>query len=148
VTEISSEFKQFGEEADRKAILALVGRWRSATKAKDTERILELVADDVVFLPSSMAPIKGKEEVGKMYQAFFPRYREIKHEATIEEIQIAGDWAFLWGTDELRLTPASGEPNIHLKGKGLSILRRQSDGWRFWRGINNMIPQSTGGVAS
>jgi hypothetical protein len=62
-----------------------------------------------VFLPSSMPPVKGKEEVEKMYRAFFPLYREIKHEAVIEEIRIAGDWAFLWGTDELRLTPESEE---------------------------------------
>jgi uncharacterized protein (TIGR02246 family) len=106
-----------------------------ATSAKDTEGILELVAEDVVFLPSSMPPIKDKEEVGKMYRAFFPRYREIKHEAIIEEIRVAGDWAFLWGTDDLRLTPVSGEPNIHLKGKGLSILKRKSDGsWLFCKG--------------
>jgi hypothetical protein len=72
-----------------------------------------------------------------MYRAFFPRYREIKHEAVIEEIGIAGDWAFLWGTDELRLTPESGEP-----GKSLSILKRKSDGsWLFWMGINNMTSQ-------
>ena len=143
MTEISSELKQSGEEADRKAILALVDRWRSATRAKNIQAILELVADDVVFLPSSVPPIKGREEVGKMYQTFFPRYREIEHEAIIEEVRIAGDWALLWGVDELRLTPESGAPEIHLKGKGLSILKRQSDGWRFWRGINNMTPQPT-----
>jgi hypothetical protein len=59
-----------------------------------------------------------------MYKAFFPRYRDIRQEATIAEIQIAGDWAFLWGIDELHLTPESGEPEIHLKGKGLSIFQR------------------------
>lgn len=136
--ETSPEFTQ----ADKASILTLLERWRLATRAKDTAAILELVADDVVFLPSSMPPVKGKEEVGRMYRAFFPCYREIKHEAVIEEIRIAGDWAFLWGTDELRLTPESEEPSIHLKGKGLSILKRKSDGsWLFWRGINNMTPQ-------
>jgi len=140
--ETPPEFTQTREQADKESILVLADRWRLATRAKDIEAILELVADDVVFLPSSMPPIKGKEELGKMYRTFFQLYREIKHEAIIEEIQIAGDWAFLWGTDELRLTPQSEEPAIHLKGKGISILRRQSDGsWLFWRGINNMTPQ-------
>jgi uncharacterized protein (TIGR02246 family) len=135
----SAESKQTGDEADRNAILALVERWHRATRAKDMHAILELVAEDVVFLPSSLPPIKGKEEVEKMYRAFFPIYREIKQEAAIEELQVVGDWAFLWGTDELRLMPESGEAEIHMKGKGLSILKRQSDGsWRFWRGINNM----------
>src|SRR5690242_6289283 len=141
----SAESKQAGAETDRNAILALLDRWHLATRAKDIHAILELVADDVVFLPSSVPPIKGKEEVERMYRAFFPRYREIKHEAVIEEVQVAGDWAFLWGTDELRLTPVrrqlvipeSGEAEVHMKGQGLSILQRQPDGsWRFWRGIN------------
>jgi uncharacterized protein (TIGR02246 family) len=135
----SAKSKQSGDEADRNAILALVDRWRLATKAKDIHAILELVADDVVFLPSSLPPIKGKDEVEKMYHAFFLQYREIKQEAVIEEVRVAGDWAFLWGTDELRLIPESGEAEIHMRGKGLSILQRQFDGsWRFWRGINNM----------
>ena len=38
--------------------------------------------------------------------------------AIVEEVRVAGDWAFLWGTDELHLTPESGEPEIHMKGKG------------------------------
>jgi uncharacterized protein (TIGR02246 family) len=138
----SAKPKQTGNEADRNAILALVERWHRATRAKDVHAILELVADDVVFLPSSLPPIKGKEEVEKMYRTFFPVYCDIKQEDAIEELRVSGDWAFMWGTDELRLMPESGETEIHLKGKGLSILKRQSDGsWRFWRGINNMTPQ-------
>jgi uncharacterized protein (TIGR02246 family) len=140
----SAESKQTGDETERNAILILLDKWRVATRAKDIHAILELVADDVVFLPSSMPPIVGKEAVEEMYRAFFPRYREVKHEAVIEEVRVAGDWAFLWGADELRLTPESGETEIHMKGKGLSILKRQTDGsWRFWRGINNMTQRPT-----
>jgi ketosteroid isomerase-like protein len=105
----------------------------------DSGSRLDPATDDVVFLPSSVPPINGKEDVDEMYRAFFRRYREIKHETVIEEVRGAGDWAFLWGTDELHLTPESGETEIHMQGKGLSILKRHSDGsWRFWRGINNM----------
>jgi len=130
------------EQSDRNAILTVVERWHAATREKNIAAILELVDEDVVFLPSALPPVRGKQEVEQMYRNFFPRYREIRQEAGIEEVRIAGDWAFLWGTDELRLTPQSGEPEIHMKGKGLSILKRQSDGsWKFWRGINNMTPR-------
>jgi ketosteroid isomerase-like protein len=88
----SAERTESAEETDRSAILGLLDRWR---QAKDINAILELVSDDVVFLPSSVPPIKGKEEVEKLYRAFFPQYREIKDEAIIEEVQIAGEWAFL-----------------------------------------------------
>ena len=135
----SAESTQTGDEAERKAILMLLGKWREARRAKDIDAILELVTDDVVFLPSSLPPTEGKGAVEEMYRTFFPRYREIRHEAIIEEVWVEGDWAFLWGTDELCLMPESGETETNLKGKGLSILKRQSDGsWRFWRGINNM----------
>jgi len=140
-----TELKQTGSEADRRAILTLLDKWRLATKAKDIQAILELVADDIVFLPAAVPPIRGRGEVENMYRAFFPRYREIEQESAIEEVQVAGDWAFLWGTDELRLTPEPGGAEIHLKGKAVSILKRESDGsWRFWRGINNMTQQPAG----
>src|SRR5215469_1135780 len=63
----SPEFEQTVDEKDRNAILMLLDKWRLATKAKDIQAILDLVADDVVFLPSSVPPIKGKEEVERMY---------------------------------------------------------------------------------
>ena len=132
------------EDAEREVILQLLEKWRLATAAKDIETILDLVAEDVVFLPSSLPPIRGKEAVEAMYRAFFPRYREISQEAAIEELHTAGDLAFLWGTDELRLVPEDGSAQTHMKGKGLSILKREADGsWKFWRGINNMTPQAS-----
>ena len=135
----SAESGQTGDEADRNAILELLDRWRRAESARDIHALLTLLDDDIVFLPSSVPPIQGVEAVGEMYRAYFPLYREITHEATIEELRISGPWAFLWGSDELRMTPASGGDQIHRKGMGLSILKRQPDGsWRFWRGINNI----------
>jgi uncharacterized protein (TIGR02246 family) len=83
-------------EADKHAILALLEHWRQATRAKDISAILELVADDVVFLPSTLPPIRGKNEVEKMYREFFPRYREVKQQTNIEEVRVGGDWAFVW----------------------------------------------------
>ena len=105
---------------EKTAILSLLDRWRVATKAKNVVGLLELVTDDVVFLPSSIPPINGKQKVQELYRTFFLQHREINHNAVVEEIQVAGAWAFLWGTDELHLLPDSGEPPVHLKGKGTS----------------------------
>ncbi|HLK66012.1 MAG TPA: SgcJ/EcaC family oxidoreductase [Bryobacteraceae bacterium] len=130
-------------DGDENVILALLERWRSAIEAKDVAAVLELCADDVVFLPSSGAPVKGKAAVETMYGFLFAQYGKIHQDTAIEEVQVAGDWAFLWGTHELRLTPDSGSP-LHLRGQGLSVLKRQPDStWKLWRGINNMTRQST-----
>jgi hypothetical protein len=41
----------------------------------------------------------------------------------------------------LNLTPLAGGREVQLKGHGMSILRRQTDGsWNFARGINNLVP--------
>jgi len=126
---------------DRDAILVLLDRWREATSTKDIPKILALVTEDIVFLPSSIPPVRGKAAVEELYRNAFAQYSRIEQQAAVEEVEIAGQWAFLWGTDELRLLPESG-PEVHMKGKGLSILKRQPDGgWKFWRGINNMTVQ-------
>ena len=58
-----------------------------------------------------------------------------------EELQVVGDWAFAWGTEEFTLVPQAGAP-IEMRGKGMSILKRQADGsWKFARGINNTLPK-------
>ena len=42
--------------------------WPAATKAKDINRLIDMVTDDVVFLPAGLPPIRGKEAVRGMYQ--------------------------------------------------------------------------------
>ncbi len=128
-------------EAEENAILALLERWRLATEAKDADVLLELCADDVVLLPSSGAPVRGKDAVARMYQLLFAHYHEVNQNVAVEELQVGGDWAFLWGTHDLRLTPHSGAP-LHMRGHGFSVLKRQGGTWRFWRGINNMSQQT------
>ena len=50
------------------AIHQLTEDWLAATKAKDINRLIDMVTDDVVFLPAGLPPIRGKEAVRGMYQ--------------------------------------------------------------------------------
>jgi uncharacterized protein (TIGR02246 family) len=56
---------------DLRAIAELGERWVAAVNAGDVKRILSLVADDVVFLPANMPPVRGKVAVELMYRDFF-----------------------------------------------------------------------------
>jgi uncharacterized protein (TIGR02246 family) len=124
----------------QQAINALTADWLAAEKAKNIEHLLTLVTDDVVFLPSRVPVIRGKPAIAAMYRTYFSDY-EIEHHASNEEIQVSGEWAYAWGSEELLLRPVSGDPEIRLTGKGMTILRRCADGlWRFARGINNLMP--------
>jgi uncharacterized protein (TIGR02246 family) len=129
-------------KADEDAIRRLSDDWASAVKAKDLDRILDMVTDDVVFLPPGAPEVRGKPAVAELYSGLFARFN-VEQTPTLDEVRVAGEWAFAWGADEVRATPVSGGPATHARGKAMTILRRGIDGaWRFARGINNMMAEA------
>jgi len=129
------------EPEDREGIRKLTEEWLTAMRNKDVGRLREMVTEDVVFLPPGFPPIRGKQAVEAMFNSFFPQFSSVEQSVSTEEVQVAGEWAFVWGIEEMVLTPERGGPGIQMSGKGMSILRRQPDGrWKFARGINNAAP--------
>ena len=128
-------------DADVFAIQTLTQSWLDATHNRDIPRLLSLVTDDVVFLPPTGDPIAGKSGVETLYKSFFAQFKGVQQFADTQEIQVNGDLAYLWGPEELRLVPAAGGPEIHLLGRGISILRRENGEWKFARAINNLAPE-------
>jgi uncharacterized protein (TIGR02246 family) len=123
---------------DHSQIRSLSQAWIDAMRAKDIDRLLAMIADDAVFLPPGSPPVTGRDEVSKMLATFFSRC-DPEQSFAIGEIQVCGDWAFTWGAETMKATPASGGAQLTMRGHGLSILRRQPDGsWKFARGINNL----------
>jgi len=133
------------ESADHQAIRKLTADWLAAVRTKDIARLVGMVTDDAVFLPPGFPPIRGKQAVEAMYRNLFPQFSSVEQAASIEEVEIAGDWAYTWGTERFVLNPLGGGPPIEMQGRGMSILRRQPDGsWKFARGINSSQPQRQG----
>jgi len=91
---------------DEQAIRKLTQDWLAAVRAKDIPRLAGMVTDDAVFLPPGFPPIRGKQAVEAMYQSFFPPFRSLEQTVCLEEVQVAGDWAFAWGTREVRPGPS------------------------------------------
>ena len=48
-------------DRDEQAIRSVVATWMQATTAGDLPRVLELMADDVVFLGAGRPPMRGKD---------------------------------------------------------------------------------------
>src|SRR5215472_15720943 len=127
---------------DEQAIRRLTEDWLAAVRAKDIARLAQMVTEDAVFLPPGFPPIRGRQAVESMYNAFFPQFVSVEQRASTEELTVAGDWAYAWGSEKFVLVPKAGGPPIQMEGKGMSILRRQPDGsWKFARGINNALPR-------
>jgi uncharacterized protein (TIGR02246 family) len=123
--------------ADERAIRDLVATWHRATAAGDTDTVLSLMADDALFL------VPGQEPFGKETFANASRgQQDVRIDGTseIEELEIAGDWAWLRSRIAVTMTPPNGEPQRR-RGYALTILRRRPDGrWVLARDANLLAP--------
>ncbi len=124
-----------GKQADEQAIRAMVDTWLAANKAGDIKTILNLMADDVVFLTPGREPF-GKEVFAKANQ------EDLKMDASIDikEIEVIGDWA--WMRSFLRVTfTTDGVAKKH-SGHILTILNKRPDGqWVIKRDANFVAPE-------
>src|SRR5438270_9821986 len=109
-------------ENDEKAIRQLVTTWLDASKAGDTEKVLNLMTDDVVFLVAGQPPMRGKAA----FAASQSSLEQFQIDATSEiyEIKVLGDWAYLWTTLSVVVTPRVGGTAIKRSGNTLSILQK------------------------
>ena len=118
---------------DERAIRELVESWMSSTKSGDLKTVLGLMADDVLFMTPQRAPF-GKEEFRSSSEAM--KDAEISGRARIEELEVAGNWAWVRNHIDLTVAPPQG-PEIHRSGYTLTILRKEPDGrWRLFRDAN------------
>jgi uncharacterized protein (TIGR02246 family) len=121
---------------DETAIRALVATWMKASQQGDTDTVLDLMADDVVF----MTP--GREPFGK--DAFRAAAQDMKGvtmqgKSEIRELQVLGNWAFIRNYIEVTMTP----PGVTRTGYTLTLLRKESDGrWRLARDANLLAPRN------
>ena len=124
--------------SDEQAIRSLVATWMQATAAGDLSRVLELMADDVVFLVAGRAPMCSKSEFAAASKAMHAR---VEATADIKEVRVFGDWAYCWNQLTLTSHPDGGGAPMHRSGPTLSILRRTPDSrWVVFRDANLVGP--------
>ncbi len=118
---------------DERAIRELVDTWMKASRTGDTETVLSLMSDDVIFM------VPGREPFGK--QTFAANSRsmvgvKLEGSADIRELEVLGDWAYLRNFIEITITPPGGEA-VRRSGFTLTILRKEPDGrWVLARDAN------------
>lgn len=117
---------------DERAIRKVISTWLEASAAGDTDRILRLMADDVVFLFSGRPPMRGKAEFAAAQAAQASMRIEAKSE--VQEIRVLGEWAWCWNQLTVAITPKAGGASMTLAGPTLSIFRKQPSGdWVLYR---------------
>lgn len=128
--------------ADLQAIERQRRLWTEAVNARDVDRHLELVTEDVVWLPPGRPPVSGKAGLAGLLRPVFEGF-DLRFEITEPEVRMAGDWAVERGRFRTDLeSRADGESGRH-DGRYLVLWRRAGDGvWRIERYVDQTPPSS------
>ena len=130
-------------DPDQQAIRLLIAAWLQATAADDLEHVLDLMADDVVFLNPGQAPL-GREGFPPGFSAAHQQAR-IHCVSELEDIVVVGEVAYTLSRDSLSVIPRdSGEAGgeaAQLAGHRITVYRKQSDGrWLLARDAHTWSP--------
>lgn len=102
----------------------------SMIAAGDTEGWLRNFSDDVVYMPTNQATLRGKEAI-RQWAHGLNQY-DLKEDISIEKITVSGDLAFSLFTYSFQATPKSEGKAIRTNGRIIQILERQGDGsWKI-----------------
>ena len=91
--------------------------------------IIDLYAENSVFMPPNEPIIRGKEALKNFYDDLFKRgATNLKMDIT--EVSGHGPLAYQSGTYEMELKPETGTPGRD-RGKYLFVLRKMQIGWKL-----------------
>jgi uncharacterized protein (TIGR02246 family) len=122
--------------ADETAIRNLVAAWMQASEQGDTDTVLRLMADDVVFMTPGREPF-GKEAFRSAAQGM--KDMKIQGTSDIRELQVIGGWAYARNYLEMTMTPPGGKP-VKRAGYTLTLFRKEPDGrWLLARDANLLV---------
>ena len=132
---------------DRKEIRELVATWIEATAAGDVERVLELMAEDVVFLVAGQPPMRGRETFATNLRAILKDHR-IEAVSDIVEIEVANDLAYCWNHLTVTVTSSGTGESSRRSGYVLTVLRKTAgQKWVVIRDANLVVPDADAGPA-
>ncbi|MGB8473873.1 MAG: hypothetical protein WCE61_07310, partial [Candidatus Acidiferrum sp.] len=102
-------------------------------------------AEDGVDLMPGVAPLIGKKAIVAWVEnilAKMPGYKVVKEEIKFHNIEISGDWASEWATEDQVVQPPDGKPVIESRGKTALVLHREPSGeWKVKQEMWNSAPK-------
>lgn len=128
---------------DEAAIRKILDDHLAWTRAHDWQSIRTEFADDAVIMPDFQPTIVGREDIGTWFRENFEAEAAAqvtsKMTASLDEVQVLGNWAFDRGTFDITYTKKDGK-EANYKLRFLEIFKKQPDGsWKIVRGTNNTL---------
>jgi uncharacterized protein (TIGR02246 family) len=126
--------------SDEQEIRQLVSTWMTASKAGDTETVLSLIAEDVVFLTPGRPVMRKADFAAAMRAQSGAGAPQFDGTSEIQEIKVLGDWAFMWSKLAVVVTPPGNAQPMTRAGHTLSILKKNNGKWMLARDANMLAP--------
>jgi ketosteroid isomerase-like protein len=126
-------------EQDRAGIERLHQQDLAATFTDKADEHAKSWDNDAVRIQPGRPAEVGKAVIyanDKRWEASKGNYKLLCGHMEIQDVQIAGDWAYEWGYFSMKESSAEGKVSTG-QGKVLRVLHRQADGsWKFTRVMN------------
>jgi uncharacterized protein (TIGR02246 family) len=126
---------------DQMQIRELVRSWHAATEEGDTNAVLDLMTDDVVFLTPGRPPM-SKEQFAQL-SAVPPGASRPKLclRQEIKEVVVSGEVAFLWSALSVSVSSPEGAA-IERDGHTLTVFKKVAGRWLLARDANMLSPRA------
>ncbi len=138
----ASASQQHSQQEDQQAIADLQRRDIDANIAVDTDKIMALRTDDVVYLVPGRAPVIGQDAVRAYLEDIRKQLADwdmVGYEENWQEVQVSGDVAYEWGTIHIRAQQANEKRESSATRNVIQVLKRQPGGdWKISRAIWNI----------
>ncbi|KVC37417.1 YybH family protein [Burkholderia pseudomultivorans] len=122
---------------DERALRELVENWFVSSRRGDLATVLDLIADDAIFMVAGRPPFDKSAFAAASREAnagggdapkIDGRYR-------IDELRVLGDWAYMRNFIEIEATPPGGD-TVRRSGHTLTIFRKVDGRWQLVRDAN------------
>jgi uncharacterized protein (TIGR02246 family) len=132
-------------EGDWQAVQAVADAYVEAWLANDSSSVLAALSEDAVLLPQGQAPVRGKEAIAEFWwPAGGPPTTITRYVSTVEQMDVSGTLASIWGTAELGFAwEADGElQEATNRSAYLMVLRPDASGaWRISHRMWGRLPE-------
>ena len=125
---------------DEQQIRALVATWMAATKSGDVETVLGLMTEDAVFLVPGKPAMRKSEFAAAAKAQAMGNAPKFDGASEIQEVQVFGDWAFMWSKLTVVATPPGRGVQSTRSGHTLTVFHRESGRWLLARDANLLAP--------
>ena len=118
---------------------------KEATLSDSADQLAKLWDKEAIRFPAGRPAEIGAAVIyadDKQWEMSSGRERSLCYDLEVQDIQIAGDWAFEWGYGSYKIAK-DNKVSIQY-GKVMRVMRRQSDGtWRFARVMALQAPSAS-----